>query len=289
VPKPFDASAKFLIELRPEDWLQLLKLPIGPVRVIDTDVSTVTAAGDRIFRVGTVPPYGAHFEFQAGPDSTLATRTWQYNVLYTVKLTLPVVSTLLLLRPFSNHQKLTGQHLIFDTLGRTIHDFRYDVVRVWEMPPEVFLSGGISLLPLATVAKVRTQNLPEVLEQIDFRLERDAKPSDAERIRMATFVLLGLKHSRLFVEKLMSRSVLELSSTYQSLLNEGHQKGMEEGREEGSLREARAMLVRAARRRLGEPSAGNLVTLDGMTSVAELETLMDRLFDVASWMELLAK
>ncbi|WP_309694169.1 hypothetical protein [Armatimonas sp.] len=84
MPKPFDASTKFLIELFPEDWLRFLQRPVGPTELVDADLSTVTAAGDRILRVNTVPPYALHMEFQAGPDPELAERTWEYNVLYTM-------------------------------------------------------------------------------------------------------------------------------------------------------------------------------------------------------------
>ena len=292
MPKPFDASTKFLIELAPEDWLRFLKLPIGPTEMVETDLSTVTAAGDRILRVNTVPPYGLHVEFQAGPDPELEERIWEYNVLYTRRLKLPVESTLVLLRPFGGHKHLRGRFQVTGGSGRLIHDFPYDVVRIWELLPEIFLEGGSGLLPLAPVAKVSRAELPEVVRAVNERLDRSEKPSEAEQLRTATFVLMGLKYPKDFVEKLMSRNVLELSSTYQALIQEGLDKGMaqglEQGLEQGSEREARHLLLRLGRKRLGEPSVKILFALE-KRSREQIEELVERCLEVESWAELLAE
>lgn len=277
MPKPFDASTKFLIELAPEDWLRFLKLPIGPSEMVEADLSTITAAGDRILKVNTPSPYGLHVEFQAGPDEELVERAWEYNVLYTRRLKLPVETT---------------------ASGRMLHDFTYQVIRVWELPPEVFLEGGSGLLPLAPVAHVSPADVPYVIQQLNKRLESHYKPSEAEQLRTATFVLMGLKYPKEFVEKLMSRNVLELSSTYQALIQEGLDKGMKQGLElgleqgleqgfqNGELQEAREMLLRFGRRRLGEANEQTRTFLEGITSVEILESFADRLWDIESWQEL---
>ncbi|WP_309716802.1 hypothetical protein [Armatimonas sp.] len=308
MPKPFDASTKFLIELAPEDWLRFLKLPIGPSEMIETDLSTITAAGDRILRVNTVPPYGLHVEFQAGPDDELEERVWEYNVLYTRRLKLPVETTLVLLRPFGNHKKLTGRFQVVGPAGRRVHDFPYEVVRVWELPPEVFLEGGSGLLPLAPVAKVSRAEVPQVVQAVNERLERNHKPSEAEQLRTATFVLMGLKYPKEFVEKLMSRNVLELSSTYQALIQEGLDKGLQEGldkglqeglskglergleqgTEQGRTTEARRLILRWGTKRLGALSSQVEAALNA-ADLERLEVLADRLPEAESWEELLAE
>jgi hypothetical protein len=95
-------------------------------------------------------------------------------------------------------------------------------------------------------------------------------------------VLLGLKYDKAFVEKIMGKDVLELSSVYQA----ARQEGLDEGEEKGELQEARAMLVRFGRRRLGEPNAATHTFLESITDVATLEGFADRLWDIESWEEL---
>ena len=59
MPQPFDATTKDLVELHPEDWLAYLGLPRAPVEVVDADVSTVSAAADKVLHVD--PPPSAIF------------------------------------------------------------------------------------------------------------------------------------------------------------------------------------------------------------------------------------
>src|SRR4029077_19294290 len=71
----------------------------APITVIDADVSVVTAAADKVLRIGEPNPWLLHFEFQASYDPTLSQRLLQYNVLLHVRHTLPVRSVAVLLSP----------------------------------------------------------------------------------------------------------------------------------------------------------------------------------------------
>jgi hypothetical protein len=289
VPKQFDASTKFLVEMYPEDWIAFLDLPRGNTHIEEADVSTITAAGDKIVQVdAAIETYGVHFEFQAGVDYDFLSRLWKYNVLYTVKLGFLVRSVAVLLRPFDGHRTITGRYLRQSVTGVPVHDFHYQVVRVWQMPPEVFLEGGLALLPLAAVAKVNKRNVANVVRQIEERLEQHTKPVEGELLRTATSVLLGLKYDKAFVEKIMGKNVLELSSVYQAARQEGLDEGREEGREEGKLAGIREMLIRTGRRRLGEPNAATRAFLESITDIETLEGFADRLWDIESWEELQA-
>ncbi|HZT80116.1 MAG TPA: hypothetical protein VFA26_07840 [Gemmataceae bacterium] len=39
--------------------------------------------------------------------------------------------------------------------------FRYGVVRVWQLPPEQLLTGGLGTLPLAPIGAVREADMGE--------------------------------------------------------------------------------------------------------------------------------
>ncbi len=51
--------------------------------------------------------------------------------------------------------------------------FRYRVIRVWELPVESVLKAGISVLPLAPISAVRQNELPAVIERMKQRLDRE--------------------------------------------------------------------------------------------------------------------
>ena len=144
-------------------------------------------------------------------------------------------------------------------------------------------------MPLATVAKVSRTELPMIVEAVNERLDREHKPSEAVLLRTATYVLMGLKHPKYLVEKLMSRNVLELSSTYQGLIQEGLDKGLRQGLEQGAAREARSIILRQGRKRFGPPAPETVAILDAISSRDALERLSERLLDVETWSELLAE
>ena len=67
--KSYDAATKHLLEIDPPAWLAAVGLPAtGPVRVIDSELSTVTAEADTVYRVGEPVDYLAHLEIQSGRD-----------------------------------------------------------------------------------------------------------------------------------------------------------------------------------------------------------------------------
>ena len=77
------------------------------------------------------------------------------------------------------------------------------------------------------------------------------------------------------------------SVTYQAILREGRGEGIAEGKAEGSLQEAKAMLVRLGQKKLGEPDAASQASIEAMDNVQQIELLAESLFDVATWQQLL--
>ena len=82
------------------------------------------------------------------------------------------------------------------------------------------------------------------------------------------------------------------SVTFQAILDEGRREGREEGRkegrEEGKLQEARDLLIRVGRKRLGSPTASIVKRIKRIEDRLRLEELLVRLNDVENWNELLA-
>jgi predicted transposase YdaD len=69
--KPFDATMRKLLELERAAWLRFLHVPVANpdrVKVIDSNISTVTAEVDKVLWVDEPEPWIEHVELQAGRD-----------------------------------------------------------------------------------------------------------------------------------------------------------------------------------------------------------------------------
>jgi hypothetical protein len=80
--KPFDATMRKLIELEPAAWLRFLHIPVADpsrVKVIDSNVSTVSAETDKVLWVDETVPWIEHIELQAGRDVRLGERAHLFS------------------------------------------------------------------------------------------------------------------------------------------------------------------------------------------------------------------
>jgi hypothetical protein len=295
--KPFDATLRELIENYPGDWLAPLELTAtGRITVIDADLSTVTTQADKIIRVDDPEPWLLHIDLQASWEGSLDRRALKYNVLAHDRHELPVHSALVLLRPEADATSLTGIYRYQPSHGGSEVVFHYQVVRLWQEPVERFLGGGPGVLPLApgTTRReggcaVAREALPGVIRQMEVRIEAEAPPGARATLWTSTYILLGLRFPPEAAAELL-RGVRDMkeSSTYQAILDEGRSEGIELGRSEGSLTEARRLLLLQGTARFGAPNEATRAAIEGMNSVELLEPLSIRLLDVSSWDALLA-
>ena len=145
--KPFDATMRKLLELEPAAWLRFLHVPVAHpdrVRVIDSNLSTVTAEADKVLWVGEPEPWIEHVELQAGRDIDLPGRVNHYNTSLERAHSVPVHSTIVLLRPAADGPDVNGIHERRYRNGDVYGWFRYDIVRVWEQPVADVLASGLA-------------------------------------------------------------------------------------------------------------------------------------------------
>jgi len=283
MPKPFDATAKELLEIDPQAWLELLLgRKVGEVRILNVDLSTITTEADSVLLVQEVEPWVVHLEFQSSYDRDLPLRLQRYSILVHYRHRFPVVSIALLLCPDADGPAMTGllQHRWPD--GLVYHEFRYNVVRTWERPADEILAGGLATLPLAPLARVKENELPAVIQAMRQRLDREATRSQAGMLWTATYVLMGLTYSDELIDRLLEgvQSMKE-SVTYQKILREGRAEGLVEGE--------RRILRRLGGERFGMPDAHIEAALDAIADLERLEQLSVRVLHVKTWDELLAQ
>jgi predicted transposase YdaD len=282
-PRPFDVTTRRLIESDPVGWLTWLGLPVdGPVQPLDSEVSTVLAEVDKVLEVGGPSPWLAHIEVQTGRDPDLPARMLQYHVLLRYRDKKPVESTVVLLRPDADGPELSAGRLdLHGVTGAQTVAFWFRVVRIWERPVDELLNGGLGVLPLAPIAAVEPERLPEVIRRMGERFEHEAPPSLVGDLWAATDLLLGLRYDRDLAQHLLRgvRGMRE-SATYQAIL--------EEGRVEGEARGARRVLLALGTSRFGAPDVGTAAAIERLDNPDVLDRLALNVHQTSSWQELLA-
>src|SRR5262245_4926015 len=274
--KTFDPVLKDLADRFAADWVEALRgvlgLPPGPVRVTDSDLSAMVAQADKVFRLGGPATDLLHLELQSGWEADLDGRTLKYNVLLGDRHRLPVRSAIVLLRPEANASALTGLLRRARPDGTVYLEFRYDVIRLWQLPVDQLLAGPIGALPLAPLADVTAEALPGVVQRIDERFRQELPPERLGDMRSATEVLMGLRWPDELIRQIFEGvGAMRESVVYQRILKEGRAE------------EAQRVVLELGRQRFGEPPETVRVVLEGISDLDRLERMIGRILQVASW------
>jgi len=199
----FDVSTKELVWDDPASWLEVLGIgPRGPVEVIDCDITTLSAAADKVIRVGGPEPYLVNIEFQSSHETTLARTLWYRQVALDYRHDLPVLTVLVLLRKEAHSPNLTGTYERRMPDGRFTNRYDYRVVRLWQKDVESFLNAGIGLVPLAPLTDVPEADLPQLVGRMAERINAEPRPR-AAKLWTATYLLMGLRYSDELTDSLL--------------------------------------------------------------------------------------
>src|SRR5205085_2707298 len=151
--------------------------------------STVSAATDIVLADANPPTKNvATLDFQAGPDPCIDDRVLMYQAILRNRFHLPVHSVVLLLRPDAYRPPMTGGVLYETADGRGKMDFRYEMVRLWEIPASKLLEAGIGAATLAVLGELpRRKNLEaeisDVLRELDRRFRAEVQSPDVDVLR----------------------------------------------------------------------------------------------------------
>jgi predicted transposase YdaD len=281
--KPYDPTLKALVETAPESWPALFGQPTEPTEVIDADIATVSGAADKVLRVSGRSSYLLHLEFVTGHDVVaLPRKLLVRNGLLEDRHELPVRSGVVLLRPQADSPQLTGVYERAFPGEEAYLMFRYQVVRVWQLPPEPLLTRGLALLPLAPISAVTEAELPAIIQRMGQRLSGRRVRRQAPVVWGAAYILLGLRYSSALAAQLFRGVVsMQESSTYQAIL--------EEGRTEGAIAEMRKMVRILGEDAFGPPDARTAAAIGQLNDLARLEELLRHVRTAGSWQELLGR
>jgi hypothetical protein len=277
VSKPYDATSKELLQADPAGWAAFLGVVRPPERVklIDSDLATVTAAADKVLRIEDAQPWIIDIEFQSWRDPSAPRQLLKYNALLHERHKVPVASVLVVLSGDANSPAYSGSHAVAPPFGPA-WEFRYTVVRVWELNPETLLTGPLALVPYAPVADVAPGQLPGVLRRAEARLTQEADPPTANRLLTAVGILLQLRYDPMTTQELIKQypEIRELGAIRIFW-------------QEGKVEALRDLVLRQGRKKFGPPTAEQEAAVKAIAELPRLEALGEKLLDVATWDELL--
>lgn len=280
--KPYDATGKELLETDPAGWAAFLGAPrpAGRVRVIDSDLATVTAAADKVLWIDDPSPWILHVEFQSAWDGWLPRRVLAHNAVLAEKYEVPVASVVVLLAPRAEANAITGRYAVAPPVGPA-WEFAYLVVRVWELPPDRCLNGPLALAPFAPVADVPPADVPPadvpgVLLRVAARVRNEIDTASGEKLLTAIGLLLQLRYGAMATEDLMKNIPnLRDYAAFRVFVREGRVEGL------------RDVVLRQGRKKFGPPTPEQEAEVAALTDESRLEALSEKLLDVSTWAELL--
>ncbi|MGL5097270.1 MAG: hypothetical protein ACRDD1_16915, partial [Planctomycetia bacterium] len=237
MPHLFDATLKSIVAASPGDFATLFGLPSGArATAVNVDLSIVSAATDVALAIGDPITAVIDLNFQTGPAPALPTRLLLYNVLLHQRYGVPVRTILALMRPKADGPHLTGN--LSYRLGGGRVEFDFEILRLWEVPVEVCLVGGLSLLPLAVLCRMPDDKplpmaLRDVVRAIEKRLGLEASHADALRLLKATSTLALMRAPKSKMGAIFEGvGLMSQLAAYDEAILEGETRGEMKGRRE---------------------------------------------------------
>ena len=296
-PKRYDAAMRGIFDLHFEDWLERFGIPKGtPVKVLDSDVSSVTARADKVLLISAVVPFILHIECQVSYDPGLIRRMLRYNALLHELHNMPVVSVLILLRRKANGRNYSGQ-LQYSVEGHSGSiEFCYQIMRVWELDADDLLASGPGLQALSLLSDMAAKNPRETVLKLARSL---AHRKDWKRIKEWSFSLAAMRYNRAQLEAMFKGvdemltfdDVLEVSSVKSLIINHAKKKALEKGRKEGlkqGIEHGRQSLIRIGTILFGVPTPAQRRRIMGIDDFSVLNDLEVQAKNTSNWKELLA-
>lgn len=288
----YDKVAKELLEACPEDWLRLT-LPGGAGaeppshELMNVDLTAITGAPDQVIRVEEAKG-GSSFwisvvEFMAYRKTTLRERARLHHALVSYKHECLVRVTIVLLKREANVSWLDGELREDDPVDdEAEHVFPYGVVRVWQLPTETLLRGGLGVLALAPISNVPEEGVEGVLERMRQRVEGELALSREEQSRfwLHVDILLGLRYNAEQTDRWLQgvRDIMRESTTFRAIETDA------------ILRNNRQLVLELGEAHFNTPAdAATRTVLESIKEVEQLNSLIRDIHRVGSWADLLTE
>jgi predicted transposase/invertase (TIGR01784 family) len=261
----FDTTCRRLAEIFPQDFASwLLGRPIALTELKPTELSLEAIRADCLILLQGENEV-LHIEWQTVPTLDLPMRLADYRLRIHRKFPTKTIHQVVIYlretkseRVFQNYFEIAGMYAEFD------------VVRIWEVPAKDLLRyPGL----LAFAALGRSTDPVKTLRSAVTAIGKIKDAAQQHEAISAAYVLSGLRLEADVISKMIRRDVMQESVTYQAILAEGEQigieKGREEGREEGRERTQRSIALQL----LNEQISIEIICKVTGLSIEQIETL----------------
>ena len=282
----FDPVIKDVSDRYPGQLVDVLRQILGfrasgEVEIVQASLPPGTLEADRVYRLSDPSPSLLHTEWESSSSLARPDRFHVYNTLLTRQTGLPVKTVVVLLRPEANSSDLSGE------LARSVPEedpyliWRYSVVRLWEVPAELFLQSP-GMTPFAALAALRPSELPELAKRM-VQQWKTVDEREARDLKAYTEIWLGLRFDRELIHTLFGeKAMIKESVIYQEILEEG----LAEGRAIADARvldRSRKAVLRVGVKNLGEPSSEQRKCIESCTDLDRLDRMLDAAVDASAW------
>jgi hypothetical protein len=278
----FDATLKDMGRESPQGFLAAFdRPPTLPVKLLNVDLSTVTASADLVLGLGEPLQEIVHMDFQSSAAAWKHADAMAYHSLLFAHYHVPVHTVIILLRPQAAHSNMTGSIRYAPRPGRGNMDFGYEIVPLWERPAEELLAGDVGVTPLAMLGRLPEklsleEGLAAVAGRVVERLVREAPPERVKKLVTDAYLLTGLRVRRDVARGIFQGvRVMHESDTYLAILDEGEEKTRRED------------ILVVGEERLGPPDEAVRSQLANITDLDRLKRMLRRAAKAANWQEIL--
>jgi predicted transposase/invertase (TIGR01784 family) len=258
----YDNTCKFIAETFPREmarWLLGQALPLTKLEPSELSAEPIRADAV-IFLQGE--QLILHLEFQTSPQPDLPFRMADY------RLRLSRRYPELMLRQIVVYLRRSNSPLVYqDSFEIPNLTARFEIIRLWEQPPEQFLSSP-GLFPFAVLAN--TANAQGTLQQVAQEIEKIEEVREQRNVAASTAILAGLKLEKETIKTILRSETMRESVIYQDIQQQ----------------EAIAFALSLLQHRLGTVNP-QLETRVRNLSVEQLQELGKALFDLSSESEIL--
>ena len=274
----FDNLCKLLAEKHPERFASWILGESPPsIKVLKTELSIEPIRADSVIFLQTAGQI-LHLEFQVEWRSNppMPLRLLDYWVRLHRLYRMPITQVVVVLLPPKEDTKI---ETLFQT-ATTRHE--YQVLKLWEQPPEPFLQDPV-LLPFATLTQ--TQDPERLLDRVVQQVAALAKADERREVSGYVQLMAGLKYDKSTIRRVFREGMMRESVIYQEIFQEGEQVGEARGRQTGQ----RSLLLLLLEQRIGQVSEEQTERISQL-NLQQMEALALALFnfttaaDLENWL-----
>jgi hypothetical protein len=278
----FDATLKDMGRESPLGFLAAFDRPPAlPVKLLNVDLSTVTALADLVLGLGDPLVEIVQLDFQSSAAAWKHADVMAYHTLLFAHYHVPVHTIIVLLRQEAAHSNMNGVIRYAPRPGRGSMEFSYEAVRLWERPAEELLRADLGVAPLAMLGRLPENlsledGLTVIAQRLTERIIQEAPSDRTRKLLTDAYLLTGLRLRRDAAARIFRgvRAMHE-SDTYLAILEEGEERATREN------------LLIFGEERLGTPDESIKAQLSNITDLARLKRMVRRAAKATSWQEIL--